>query len=46
MSGDTRQTVAGSRVVMPEHALGYGLKSKHLLETHDCKVEDHDLWAR
>ncbi|TMV13729.1 glutaredoxin [Arenibacterium halophilum] len=33
-------------MVMPEHTCPYGLKSKHLLETHGYEVEDHHLKTR
>ena len=46
MPKDTKQTAALYRMVMPEHTCPYGLKSKHLLETHGYEVEDHHLKIR
>ncbi len=46
MPKDTKQTAALYRMVMPEHTCPYGLKSKHLLETHGYDVEDHHLNTR
>ncbi|MGI3169883.1 MauE/DoxX family redox-associated membrane protein [Pseudooceanicola sp. C21-150M6] len=46
MSKDTKKTAALYRMVMPEHTCPYGLKSKHLLETHGYEVEDHHLKTR
>ena len=46
MPKDTKQTAALYRMVMPEHTCPYGLKSKHLLETHGYEVEDHHLKSR
>ena len=46
MPKDTKQTAALYRMVMPEHTCPYGLKSKHLLETHGYEVEDHHLKTR
>ncbi|HVI98895.1 MAG TPA: MauE/DoxX family redox-associated membrane protein [Sphingomonas sp.] len=34
------------RMVMPDHVCPYGLKSKHLLESHGYVVEDHWLTTR
>ncbi len=34
------------RMVMPKHVCPYGMKSKHLLESHGYKVEDHHLKTR
>ena len=34
------------RMVMPDHVCPYGLKSKHLLESHGYAVEDHWLTTR
>ncbi|KGM47337.1 glutaredoxin family protein [Pseudooceanicola atlanticus] len=46
MSKDTKKTAALYRMVMPRHTCPYGLKSKHLLETHGYDVEDHHLKTR
>ncbi|GAA6149964.1 glutaredoxin family protein [Pseudooceanicola nitratireducens] len=46
MSKDTKKTAALYRMVMPQHTCPYGLKSKHLLETHGYDVEDHHLKTR
>ncbi|MGR3438074.1 MauE/DoxX family redox-associated membrane protein [Salipiger abyssi] len=46
MPKETKQTAALYRMVMPEHTCPYGLKSKHLLETHGYEVEDHHLKTR
>ena len=34
------------RMVMPDHVCPYGLKSKHLLESHGYQVDDHWLRTR
>jgi glutaredoxin len=34
------------RMVMPDHVCPYGLKSKHLLESHGYRVDDHWLRTR
>ncbi|MEC7298521.1 MAG: glutaredoxin family protein [Pseudomonadota bacterium] len=46
MSKETKKTAALYRMVMPQHTCPYGLKSKHLLETHGYDVEDHHLKTR
>ena len=46
MSKDTKKTAALYRMVMPQHTCPYGLKSKHLLETHGYDVEDRHLKTR
>ena len=34
------------RMVMDKHVCPYGLRSKHLLESHGYTVEDHHLTTR
>lgn len=43
---DRPRRAALYRMVMPEHVCPFGLKSKHLLESHGYLVEDHHLKTR